>query len=246
MLRRAHRAVLLLIVLIPLLAPSPASAETLSINGGFDAGLAGWTSSTGVTVVASDAPDGLTVERPGQEPFAKLVSGSRLVQGIDLSGRTLVTLSFDYLFASWDVGVPGGSSAPMLSSSRGRELTVGFNVPGGTPYSEFGTVSYDEPWDGTCWLPDPSLPLPRCSDGTPGVYGWHRFEQTWTAPAGFFDVGTELVVSELGWPPGFVDEHFAFYIDNVSVTAPSVPEPATLLMVALATACLVARSRRRA
>jgi hypothetical protein len=35
---------------------------------------------------------------------------------------------------------------------------------------------------------------------------------------------------------GFVDEHFAFYIDNVSVTAPAVPEPATLLMVALATA----------
>jgi hypothetical protein len=75
MLRRAHRAVLLLIVLIPLLAPSPASAETLSINGGFDAGLAGWTSSTGVTVVASDAPDGLTVERRARNRFK---AGQRL------------------------------------------------------------------------------------------------------------------------------------------------------------------------
>ena len=66
------RRALFLLAALPMLGnPSPASADLLSINGGFESGLDGWTSG-GVAIVESDTFEGLAVDNTGHGHVARL------------------------------------------------------------------------------------------------------------------------------------------------------------------------------
>jgi hypothetical protein len=230
------------------IATLSSNAAPLVANGAFDLGASGWSLSGNAAITASDVFAGSAIEHPGQGSVAVLSRpGASISQAIDLTGLTAFTLSFDYLMAAWDVGAGSGSSAPGFSPSHGHDLTVRVAAGGGAEVTE--VFSLDDPWDGSCPMMAPDIPLPVCSDGTPTVGTWSRFTRRFVS-ATPFTAGTELSFATLeGFPWNglmfYFDEHFKAYIDNVSVdvTEDAVPEPVAGLLLGVGLA-LWARGRR--
>jgi hypothetical protein len=81
----------------------------------------------------------------------------------------------------------------------------------------------------------------------PGLSGLFQFTWDLSAPAGFENIGTFLLSAEFwtGDPFGggsFVDfatDQSAPYIARVSSTGTPIPEPSTLILLALASGCVL-------